>query len=629
MKNKKTNKKDLKDPFAFGGVAMNVATPSEELAKAQRVSQQAHFGAMLDPTVAGLRGVGNMLISTGMSMASKGMSQSEDMSGIGGFLQDNMGTINSLVGAGQSASYYHAAGGVVNNKNINAEGGEVIETPGGQPQELQGPSHSQGGIDMQVPSGTEIYSDRLVGADGKTMADRKKLREKQISKIEKLLQKNPNDSALKKTLEKTQQNNDFLDKQDLSQMQFVKDLVDSVQNSNIGSTPKYAGGGIVPPWYDNFKNYYRTKEGDYDFKKVPSINNSGLSLLDNADTAIENILGDYNNLKEYQSSYNKRRGQEGTKFTPLKEDGIFGKNTLDALLYEDAMNVMNSFDSTVPTPIRSRPLYGILLNTSSSITPEMDARIKNSSAPQLNTTANTQQKGFSLDKYLGETTLGDMLGMGANLFGANAQMKNTLANRNATPLEQNAFKNFGDQALKKIQSQYGLLDDIRDNQLQDAERNRQGTIARNNNSARGINTQRALNLATDSSMNELKANIYNQYASNVMGVTKEEAAQMAQNDQMRMTGEDRRAERELQNTDNFFSNMAKNISDKYRGIGETGKSLNKIKEREVTQKNIEEQLELLKKGTDGELSLDKAIAARYGITVEELRNLKNQKNKKG
>ena len=56
-------------------------------------------------------------------------------------------------------------------------------------------------------------------------------------------------------------------------------------------------------------------------------------------------------------------------------------------------------------------------------------------------------------------------------------------------------------------------------------------------------------------------------------------------------------------------------------------NLNKIKERNVTQKNIEEQLELLKSGTDGELALDKAIAARYGLTVEELRNLQNQKSK--
>ena len=551
MKNKKTNKKDLKDLFAFGGVAMNVATPSEELAKAQRVSQQAHFGAMSDPTVAGLRGVGNMMISTGMSMASKGMSQNGDMSGIGGFLQDNMGIINSLVGAGQSASYYHAAGGVVNNKNINAEGGEVIETPGGQPQELQGPSHAQGGIDMQVPSGTEIYSDRLVGADGKTMADRKKLREKQISKIEKLLQKNPNDSALKKTLEKVRQNNDFVDKQDLSQMQFVKDLVDH--------TNKFWSGGITGPGDD------------------------------------EDEYGDLiNKYPVYTKGINKQ---------------------------------FNIWDDDELKPLENKSTGVVLPDTSFSITPEMDARIKNSSVPQLGTTTNTQQKGFSLDNYLGGTTLGDMIGMGANLFGPMAQMKNTVANRNATPLEQNAFKNYGDQALKKIQSQYGLLDDIRDNQLQDAERNRQGTIARNNNSARGINTQRALNLATDSSMNELKANIYNQYASNAMGITKEEAAQMNQNDQMRMTGEDRRAERELQNTDNFFSNMAKNISDKYRGIGETGKSLNKIKERNVTQKNIEEQLELLKSGTDGELALDKAIAARYGLTVEELRNLQNQKSK--
>ena len=633
-------KKDYKNNnlFAFGGTAMNVATPSEELAKAQRVSQQAHFGAMLDPTVAGLKGIGNMFINTGMSMASKGYANGAGGdSGMGKFLKNNMGSINSIVGLGQSATmrasggkigdptlrpngtkkgkgFYgplktstgkdmteysigvewdgaehllptivpglslkdknylllndgfgndekinkgitdnairyaqlrqkegqplfatekeegrlkFALGGITGKVPINAEGGEVIETPGGMPMELQGPSHAEGGIDMNVPQDTEVYSKRLKGSDGKTMADRKKLREKQISKIEKLLQKNPNDSALKKTLEKIKQNNDFLDKQDLSQMQFVKDLVDS--------TNKFWSGGIA----DTDEN--------------------------------EDEYGDLiNKYPVYTKGINK-------------QFDIWGDDELK--------------------PLKTKSMDVIL--------------------------PDTQQKGFSLDNYLGGMTTGDIIGMGANLFGANAQMKNTLANRNATPLEQNAFKNFGDQALKKIQSQYGLLDDVRDNQLQNAELSRQGTIARNNNSARGINTQRALNLATDSSMNELKASIYNQYASNVMGITKEEATQMDRNDQMRMTGEEKRAERELQNTDNFFSNMAKNISDKYRGIGETGKSLNKIKEREVTQKNIEEQLELLKKGTDGELALDKVIAARYGITVEELRNLKNQKNKKG
>ena len=50
---------------------------------------------------------------------------------------------------------------------------------------------------------------------------------------------------------------------------------------------------------------------------------------------------------------------------------------------------------------------------------------------------------------------------------------------------------------------------------------------------------------------------------------------------MRMAGEESRADRELRNTDNFYSSMSKNISDMYRGIGETGKSLNDIKQRDV------------------------------------------------
>ena len=178
--------------------------------------------------------------------------------------------------------------------------------------------------------------------------------------------------------------------------------------------------------------------------------------------------------------------------------------------------------------------------------------------------------------------------MGANLFGANAQMKNTLANRNATPLEQNWFKDYGKQALSKIQEQYGLLDDIRDNALSSLEKDRAGSISRNNASARSINTQRALNLATDAAINNNKSDLYSKFAQSMLGVKSQEAAQMDRNDQMRMTGEEKRAERELQNTDNFFSNMAKNISDKYRGIGETGKALNETKQRKATNEILKD-----------------------------------------
>lgn len=638
-----------KNKFGFGGyvdpiseylnikrqrasnIPNQIESPDQAIADNNIRLSRAQQKAMSNPLTQGLDIFGNIAMQVGSTMMSNGISAGEGANGkgIAGFLNKNQNFINTLLG-GLNAGASFATGGVAGNKKINAEGGEVVETPDGLSQELVGPSHAEGGIDMTVPSGTEIYSDRLLGADGKTMAERKKAREKQISKIEKLLQKNPNDKALKKTLEKIKQNNDFLDKQDLSQMQFVKDLVDSVQNSNIGSTPKYAPGGIVPPWYDNLKNYYRTKEGDFDFRKVPSTNNNSLASLDYADTAIENILGDYNNLKEYQASYNKRRKQEGVEFTPLKENGIFGKNTLIALLYENAMNI-NAFDSTVPTPITitSKPMDVILPDTSFSITPEMDARIKNTPPPQINTTqVPSKGKGFSLDDYLGGTTFGDMLGMGANLFGPMAQMNNTLANRSATPVEQNWFKDYGKQALSKIQDQYGLLDDIRDNALLSLEKDRAGSISRNNASARSINTQRALNLATDAAINNNKSDLYSKFAQSMLGVKSQEAAQMDRNDQMRMFGEEKRAERELQNTDNFYSNLAKAISDKYKGIGETGKSLNKIKEREVTQKNIDKQLDLLKSVSDAELRQDSLEAAKLGIDILTYRVLKNSKSKK-
>ena len=566
-----------KNKFGFGGyvdpiseylnikrqrasnIPNQIESPDQAIADNNIRLSRAQQKAMSNPLTQGLDIFGNIAMQVGSTMMSKGISagEGEDGKGIAGFLNNNQNFISTLLG-GLNAGASFATGGVVNNKNINAEGGEVIETPGGQPQELQGPSHSQGGINMQVPSGTEIYSDRLVGADGKTMAERKKLREKQISKIEKLLQKNPNDSALKKTLEKTKQNNDFLDKQDLSQMQFVKDLVDH--------TNKFALGGYVD-----------------EESPMPIFNNKYKDLLGLFSKGLPTDVG---------TTYYP---------DPMVENMLKDKNTQD-------LQNLNNTQPEVYAPASTDPegKYG-------NATPAKTRDAKN----------------FSLNDYLGGTTFGDMLGMGANLFGPMAQMNNTLANINANPLEQNWFKDYGKQALSKIQDQYGLLDDIRDNALSSLEKDRAGSISRNNASARSINTQRALNLATDAAINNNKSDLYSKFAQSMLGVKSQEATQMDRNDQMRMSGEEKRAERELQNTDNFFSDMAKNISDKYRGIGETGKSLNKIKEREVTQKNIEEQLELLKKGTDGELALDKAIAARYGITVEELRNLKNQKNKKG
>ena len=521
-----------KNKFGFGGyvdpvneylnikrqrasnIPNQIENPEQAIADNNIRLSKAQQKAMSNPLTQGLDIFGNIAMQVGSTMMSKGISagEGEDGKGIAGFLNNNQNFISTLLG-GLNAGASFATGGVAGNKQINAEGGEVVETPGGQPQELQGPSHSQGGINMQVPSGTEIYSDRLLGADGKTMAERKKVREKQISKIEKLLQKNPNDPALKKTLEKTKQNNDFLDKQDLSQMQFVKDLVDH--------TNKFALGGYVD-----------------EESPMPIFNNKYKDLLGLFSKGLPTDVG---------TTYYP---------DPMVENMLKDKNTQD-------LQNLNNTQPEVYAPVSTDPegKYG-------NATPAKTRDAKN----------------FSLDNYLGGTTFGDMLGMGANLFGPMAQMNNTLENRSATPVEQNWFKDYGKQALSKIQEQYGLLDDVRDNALSSLEKDRAGSISRNNASARGINTQRALNLATDAAINNNKSDMYSKFAQSMLGIKSQEAAQMGKNDQMRMTGEDRRAERELQNTDNFYTSMGKGISDMYKGVGETGRSLNDMKQRDVTGK---------------------------------------------
>lgn len=477
MKSKKTNNKLT---LAFGGKPMNTDFPSESVSKIKKTTEDALFGSMYDPTVMGLKGLGSTLTKTGMSMIGSGMAGAGDMSGMGGFLQDNMGTIGSIVG-GLNTAGSMASGGKAGQVPINAEGGEVIETPGGMPQELIGPSHTGGGIDMNVPSGTEVYSDRLVGQDGNTMADRKKLREKEIARMQKLLVKDPTNKTLKNTLNKIKSNNDTLDQKDISQMEFVRQLTGSIQ--------KMATGGLTYPGGTD----------DYD----------------------EILANDY-----------------------------------DPLVFNNPLN--NITRTGVPQ------LESYMYNT------------PNVGLPQEGS------QNLGLGNLFGNLTTGDALGLAGNAISAFGPLKNTIRQREGEVPEQNFYKNFGQNALNIIQDQYGVLDGIKDNQFQDIELSRNATIRRNNNSARGLNTQRALNLATDSSVNNIKGNLTSQFASQKLGIMGQEANQLNSMDEATMRGEESRAEKEVRNRDNFFSNMSKDIANLGTGISTIGKNVNQVKQRETT-----------------------------------------------
>lgn len=158
--------------------------------------------------------------------------------------------INSM---GKSLSF--ATGGVA----IEAEGGEVLETPDGIVKQLKGASHEKGGINIKVPNGTEIFSKRLKGPDGKSMAQRKKERQRQLLKLQKLEEKNPTDKTLQKTVEKTNKDFALQELEDIQQMETMRNILQKKQ--------KFATGGIAendltqdPTLFQKIKNLFAPLE---------------------------------------------------------------------------------------------------------------------------------------------------------------------------------------------------------------------------------------------------------------------------------------------------------------------------------------------------------------------------------
>jgi hypothetical protein len=142
-----------------------------------------------------------------------------------------------------SRQFEFALGGIAPEVPIEAEGNEMIETPDGSVGEIKGPSHEQGGVDMQVPGGTKIYSDRIA-IDGRTMSDRKKARTKMVERLEKLLTKTPTDKLLRNTLKRTQE---VLNKEEAKDMMIQQAAgIGTPPIEDTGEVPQFDRGGIVP-----------------------------------------------------------------------------------------------------------------------------------------------------------------------------------------------------------------------------------------------------------------------------------------------------------------------------------------------------------------------------------------------
>lgn len=477
-------KKKKKSVYATGGkVGSYIENPSVELQKDSINKANAAYQAESNPLNMGLDAIGKLMqAGAGYMGANEGDKVSPDQ-------------VNSGASLLEGFSKMFAMGGVTPGSQIEAEGEEVVETPDGKVQELKGPKHESGGIDLFLPEGTEIFSDRLTGENGKTMAERKKIREKKASKISKLFESSPSDTVLKKTMEKVLSNNELEEQKDLAEMEEARALYNMGSQLMMGGIiQKFALGGVV------------------DFTDPPK-----------------------------------------------KGDPDYGQP--DEEVPDNKYGYMDDFDFTAKAELHHKNYL-------------MD----NKSTPSTTSeTVEGEEEGF-LDGF----TMGDGIGMAGTLMSTLGPYLNTQRSRATDTPNVNSYKNFGQDALAKMDESKANLKQQEANALKDVELTSNAARKRGRNSARGVNTQRAMDLATTMQQNLAQTGVYGKFSEMLQGILSQEAQLENQQDSMVMQGEAQRDLADRQDKDNYFSNLAEDISTMGTGTQKMGKDVNAIKSRKVT-----------------------------------------------
>ena len=173
----------------------------------------------------------------------------------------------------------YATGGQINsNVPVEVEGGEAGELPNGQLLNFSGPSHSKGGIPIDLPEGTEIYSKRIK-IDGESMADRKLKREGILARYTKKAKK-LDDAISSNTLNRVKKIVDIQEEEDKKVQQIIHDMTTGVVNTgNQVIREKHWDGNTVGDMTDIIqKSKYDAMYDLYDLEgsRVPNIETEAL-----------------------------------------------------------------------------------------------------------------------------------------------------------------------------------------------------------------------------------------------------------------------------------------------------------------------------------------------------------------
>ena len=451
----------------------------------------------------------------------------------------------------------YAQGGVV-----NAEGGEIMQVPGGPAQKLQGPDHSGGGVDVAVPGGTTFFSKRVKGPDGRTMAARKESRERLLAKLQKDLASNPTDVIHKAAAKRGFETAVMEELEDIAIMQNEFNKTQQKSKSKV----KMVTGG------EPFPGSYFYGESPAKPRKVAK----GYSWEQEFDPYF------------FQKAYFKDQ--------PDQWDNVVGPNTTKAMATPEGQKLLQEMAEqyqTINTPGEVGP-NGIpmarqnILHQQDPITAEVDPITVDMSSADINATmpgmyspveaasvlyvdpgTEDPYAGYSADPNAvpapaGGATSDISAADIASVAGPIGKTLVTIGNRLGDRPTPNYYADYGTEALQLGRKTIEGAAAQRDLDLQS--NNALVNALRRNRSGRSVNAARAYDVATLTQAGRNANRISASFRQALADATNRVGAMAANRDRMLAEGKKFADVTDTQNRDAFATNLGQNIGDITTGI---------------------------------------------------------------
>jgi hypothetical protein len=470
-------------------------------------------------------------------------------------LQENF---NALQRSPQWADYLHTqtkfeGGGQVGQNEVELEGEEVIKTPSGETAEIEGPSHAQGGVPLQVtppnaplqegtiPENTQVFSDKVT-FKGKTIAEREAKRTAQESKLDKILSGGTVDIAVKNGVSRRKHTIQSERDADLMFQELVKASQEATQTQVQGGPEQFWSGtpGIPGAGYgtnysaSDFEDYWKKYQIGLPKGTAPSLKGFHDKIgISSKDAGYGKTLG--------PGSYKAASKLWGLQTPPSEE-----------LYSPDTTTILSGLPE--PSSVGPTPSEQIML-----------ANYAKDSAATPPPVENEEGQGF---------TAGDFLAMAGTAYSAFAPMQNTLNNRAGDTLNPDFYKNVGEDTEATWDEAQALIEAQQANALKTTAAQARMAKRAGRAGARGVNQVRMMDFLANEKENEATNQIYANASAQAMQTLSGKAQSQLYADQLKASGATAADDANRRDRDAFNTALGKDMATKGQGIAQLGKMLN-------------------------------------------------------